>query len=109
MKNKSQKSMKNKSQKVLKTLLHRCFGYYKYKESIIMFKTLLHNNPAYLEVWDDIQQLISERKMKVGEALNIIHNEANLPLDENSDEEAYKWLDLLITNVGVDTEQIVEY
>jgi hypothetical protein len=66
--------------------------------------------PNYSEHWDRIKQLISERSMPVGVPLALIHNEANLPLEEDSDEEAYKWFDLLVRNIETtDEHQIIEY
>jgi hypothetical protein len=102
--------MKSKNQKILKMLLSRCFGYYKYKESIAACKVMLTSTPSYSEAWDGIKELILHRKMKIGEPLHLIHQDANLPLDENSDEEAYKWLDLFVRNVETSSDDdVVEY
>ena len=48
--------------------------------------------------------------MNPGEPLYLIHNSANLPLDENTDEEAYKWLNLMLINaLGSVDSMIIEY
>jgi hypothetical protein len=97
-------------QRKLKLLLSQCFHYYKYNEAIALFKGLLANKPTYSESWDDIKALITHRKMAIGEPLHLIHYGANLSLDENSDEEAYKWLDLLVRNVETTSDDdVVEY
>ncbi|MEY4937786.1 MAG: hypothetical protein RIS64_4145 [Bacteroidota bacterium] len=101
--------MKSKSTSVLKSLLRQGFLYNRYPAAIILVKNLLTQSP-YLEAWDGVKHLISARKMKEGEPLRMIHHTANLPLDEDSDEEAYKWLDLFVRNVETTYEdQIVDY
>jgi hypothetical protein len=100
---------KNKIEKALRNLLQECFGYFRYKKCIILTKNALLE-PQYLEHWEHIKKLIQERNMPIGAPLALIHNDANLPLYENSDEEAYKWLDLLVRNVETNSEEdVIEY
>jgi hypothetical protein len=100
---------KNKTVKALSNLLQECFGYYRYKKCIVLTKHALLE-PQYLEHWEHIKQLIDKRKLETGIPLDLIHNAANLPLDENSDEAAYKWLDLFVRNVETTSDDdVVEY
>lgn len=54
--------------------------------------------------------LIINKGLDKGEPLALIHNNANLPLDANTDDEAYKWLNvMLINSMGAQDEIIIEY
>ena len=49
-------------------------------------------------------------KFQNGDAKNLIYEYANVPLHEDSEEEAYKWLTLMIINVHIGSnEPILEY
>jgi Mn-dependent DtxR family transcriptional regulator len=97
----------NKTVEQLKGLLAEFFKYYKYKDAITKIKASKASGKLSEEVWDKIKNLINTRDLPKGQALSLIAFDANLPLDEDTDEEAYKWLDLLINNI--DNNEIIEY
>lgn len=98
------------NKEILKSLLGQFFMYNKYKEAILLFRKELEYNHYYSKSWADIKAIISSRKLEDGEALYLIIHTANLPLDEDSDEEAYKWLDIMIDNVDAEqNKEIIEY
>lgn len=92
----------------LKSLLSQYFTYYKYKEAIEKIKELFKNKQITTEQWNGIKSIILKRELKRGEPLSLLATNANLPLDEDTDEEAYKWLDLFIKNIE-SSDDIVEY
>jgi hypothetical protein len=47
--------------------------------------------------------------LESGEALMAVHEGANRVLDENTDEESYKWLDLMVKNVEREDGHIEAY
>jgi hypothetical protein len=97
----------NKTLEQLKGLLAEFFKYYKYNDAISKIKDLKTSGKLSDEVWNNIKNLINARDLPKGQALSLIAFDANLPLDEDTDHEAYKWLDLLINNI--DNDEIIEY
>ena len=81
----------------LKASLALNFRYNKYDEAIVKLRMLIKEN-HYQGAWDSITDLIINRKLKKGEPLSLVHNDANLLLYDDTDEEAYRWLDLMIIN-----------
>jgi hypothetical protein len=59
--------------------------------------------------WPAIKEAIRNRQYAPGEPLELIHTVANLPLDENTDEEAYYWLELMVQNIDRTDGIIEEY
>jgi hypothetical protein len=82
---------------VLKAALALSFRYYSYSEAILKLRELIEEE-NYRNHWNSVIELIIYRKFKKGEALSLIQNDANLLLYYNSDEEAYRWLDLMLIN-----------
>jgi hypothetical protein len=60
------------------------------------------------ESWVLVIDAIRQRRFAVGEPLHLIHQYANQSLDENTDEEAYKWLNIMIENIERTDGLIVE-
>ncbi|MGH8902354.1 MAG: hypothetical protein ACRDYA_11895 [Egibacteraceae bacterium] len=54
-------------------------------------------------------EIIQNRGLASGEALYLVHNAANQVLDENSEEEAYVWLDKMVENINRDDGVIEPY
>lgn len=84
------------------------FNYEYYRVGISNIKEMLTNQEMNNH-WANLKKIIQSRNLKQGEALKLVHEPANQPLDENSDEEAYKWLDLMIYNVERKDGKIDEY
>lgn len=83
------------------------FAYEHYGEAINEVRSNIEKNLLSREQWQQIREWIANSIFEQGEPLRIVHDGANQVLDENSDEEAYKWLDLVMKNVER-TDRIVE-
>ncbi|RIV42064.1 hypothetical protein [Flagellimonas pelagia] len=93
----------------LKSMLH-CFIDEFYSEGVKNVRKDLNQNQSYKDNWSEIVRIVLNKELKDGQALDLIHNTANLPLYENSDEEAYRWLSLMLINVsGSDDDLILDY
>jgi hypothetical protein len=91
---------------VLKSLLGANFQYYPYDEAILHTRDQIKNNDFYKSKLSDLIRMVLYRKLLKGEALSLVHNSANLVIFENTDEEAYRWLDLFLVNILSDREVI---
>ncbi|MFL5762444.1 MAG: hypothetical protein ACJ77K_00795 [Bacteroidia bacterium] len=72
-----------------------------YKRAIEKLKLQLSPASEYQkakQLWPDFKELVVARKID-GWVLKLVHNGANRVLDENTSDEAYIWLDLVIKNV----------
>lgn len=95
---------------VLKGALGRCFKDSFYNDGVLKLRRSVKEIDYYKTRWKDVILLILNKGLKNGEPLALIQNDANLPLDENTDEEAYKWLTLMLINsLGSDDDMIIEY
>jgi hypothetical protein len=94
---------------ILKSALGAFFKYNFYIEAIIQLREALKNNDYYKDNWNSVIELVINRGLKAGEALSLLDNDANLPLHENSDEEAYRWLALMIINSLNVNKDVIEY
>ena len=93
----------------LESMLHS-FLVKSYPEAVKEVRRLLSEHPEYKENWPIIIRSVLNKELEVGKPLDLIHDTANLPLYENSDEEAYKWLNLLIINAaGGKNDPILDY
>ena len=92
----------------LKGILAEYFKYLKYKDAVAKIRDLRRMGTISDDQWKNIKSLILNEEFSEGEALNLIAFDANLPLDEDSDQESYKWLKLFVKNVESENE-IIEY
>ena len=88
-----------KEKEILKSILGGYFKHYQYADAVLRFQLKLKETPYYSDSWESVKLLIHNRKLGDGEPLELMNVDANLSLDENTDQEAYKWLDLMIINV----------
>ncbi|RIV42063.1 hypothetical protein [Flagellimonas pelagia] len=101
--------MKEEAEFKLKSILGEFFRDSFYKEAIINLRKSLAERNDY-QRWEKVIRLIINRELEAGKPLSFVHNTANLPLDENSDEEAYKWLTLMLINsMGAEDSPVIEY
>ena len=99
----------SKSIDYLKSMLH-CFLDEFYSEGVRNVRNDLNQYPAYRDNWPVIVRMVLNKELEEGQALDLIHNTANLPLYENSDEEAYRWLNLMLINAaGRESDPILDY
>ena len=96
------------SLKILESALGNFFMYNHYRDGVMKLRESLKSERYYKDHWGDVITLIVYRKLPKGVALNLMDVSANLPLDENTDEEAYVWLTLMIVN-SVSDEDVIEY
>lgn len=89
----------------LKTYFHSEF----YEEAIRSIKADLAHSPTFAAEWVRMTEIIQNRGLASGEALYLVHNAANQVLDENSEEEAYVWLDKMVENINRDDGVIEPY
>lgn len=93
----------------LKSMLH-CFLDEFYSEGVKNVRKEINKYPAYKDNWLAIVRIVLNKELEEGQALDLIHNIANLPLYENSDEEAYRWLSLMLVNAsGAEGDLILDY
>lgn len=93
----------------LVSMLH-CFLDEFYSEGVKNLRRYLNQNSSYKDNWAAIVRMILNKELEEGQALDLIHNTANLPLYENSDEEAYRWLNLMLVNaLGAEDDPILDY
>lgn len=98
-----------KEKEVLAGVLAEYFKYYKYSDAIVKIRNVYNQQNSSLNInWDKIKKLIQNHLFDKGEALYYVAIHANLPLDEDSEEEAYKWLNLFVDNVESNSD-IIEY
>ncbi len=90
----------NKDIEVLKSILGGFFKDQFYQIGIERLKAALKENSYYKDNWEKVVKLILMKGIPDGQALHFLENDANLPLHEDSDNEAYKWLVLMIVNAS---------
>jgi hypothetical protein len=95
-----------KELEILKSILASNFQYSYYEEAIKNIRNEIIEFPHYKENLNDIIKMIIYRKLQKGEPLEFIQNSANLVLYENTDDEAYRWLDLFLINILNENEVI---
>lgn len=94
----------------LKSFLAEFFRDQHYQNGIKNAKFALNNGGPYSTIWDSIVRCIVSKELPEGIPIDLIHHSANLPLDENTDDEAYKWLLLMLINIGsCPNEKVIEY
>lgn len=94
---------------ILKSVLASNFQYEFYENAIKNAKEEIVTSTYYKENWNDVIKLIIYRKLEEGQPLKLINETANLVLYENSDEEAYRWLDLFLINIAKIDDIIINY
>lgn len=80
-----------KEKEILAGTLAAYFKYYKYADAITQIRKVYDQPHSSLRVsWEPIKKLIQEHLFDEGEAFHYVAIHANLPLDEDSDKEAYR-------------------
>lgn len=78
-------------------LLPFSYEYDSYESVIIKHREEVNKNPYFKNNMDSVIKLIVNKQME-NEALSYIHKFANLSLYHNTEEEAYRWLTLMVVN-----------
>ena len=101
--------MKEDDYEMIWNFLREFFNYEHYKITILNSRKAISNNQSYRTSWKKIASIIYKRELLQGQPLILVHEAANQVLDENSDKEAYIWLDKVINNVERTDGKIDEY
>ena len=88
--------------KTLESILGEFFRDQFHEVPIKNLRQGLKNNKSYQEGWKGIVELVNNRAFPPGRAFDLVAYTANLPLDKDSDAEAYKWLDVMVENAKKD-------
>ncbi len=96
--------MKENSIDVLRTILSRYFKDEWYAIGIANLRSAIKEDPYYRDNWEDVIKIILLRQIPEGSALEMIFENANQCLRENTDDEAYIWLLLMVINVSRSSE-----
>ena len=95
---------------VLKSVLSEFFRDNEYCNAVLNLRQSLNQENVYSENWESIIRMVLNKDLAEGIPLKLIQDSANIPLDENTDNEAYKWLHLMLINsFGCEIEKIIEY
>lgn len=92
-----------KAIQVLKSALSEFFMYHKYEKAVELLREAIKRN-SYYSNWAEVGEMVYNKKMPIGVPLLLMRDNANLPLFEESDEGAYRWLALMLYNVALDEE-----
>jgi len=85
---------------ILRSILGGFFKEQIYSDGVKKLRVALKEREYYKGSWEGIIRLILMKDMPEGQALYFMDNDANLPLHENSDDEAFKWLTLMVINAS---------
>lgn len=92
----------------LKSVLSQFFRDQYYSQAVKELRKSLSNQSSYAEHWEQIVRMILAKELS--NPLDFVHNIVNQVLDDNSDDEAYKWLNLMLINsLGSENSMIIEY
>jgi len=98
----------NELETKIKSVLSQFFRDKYYSQGVKELRKSLHEKSSYSEYWEQIVRIILDKKLE--NPLDLVHNTANQMLDDNTNEEAYKWLNLMLVNsLGSDDSMIIEY
>lgn len=99
-----------KEKEILRSILGGYFKHHLYFDAVVKFQIKLKESDYYSDSWGNVRTLIHNRKLEEFEPLELMNVDANLPLDDNTDTEAYQWLDLMIKNIEEeDKSKILPY
>ena len=95
---------------VLKTLVAEFFKEEWYQVGIANLRKAIVDEPYYRDNWTSLIKTIILKQIPNGEAVNILFGDGHQILHENTEEEAYRWLILMIINVSKnENENIFDY
>lgn len=80
-----------------------------YTTAIKNIRQSINSNPRRMEEWAKVSKLISLRGLPSGKPLALVHHISNQVLDDNTDEEAWRWLELMVVNVEQLNDKITSY
>jgi hypothetical protein len=93
---------------ILESMLLGSFYDDSYSNGILTLRKELISDKTFQTNWNEIKSLIREKGFSEGKVFEIILTKAGQPLYEKSDNEAYRWLELMILNIESNSK-IIEY
>ena len=93
---------------ILESMLLGSFYDDSYINGILTLRKDLKIDEDFKQHWPSITKKIRGKKFSEGKILEIVSKKTGQPLYENSDQEAYRWLELMILNVESNSK-IIEY
>lgn len=93
----------------LASLLTAYFCNQFYNEGIQALRRGIKGQADTAKRWESVVVSIQQRALSAGQPLELVNYKANQVLDENTDAEAYRWLDLMVQNVQRIDGQIQVY
>ena len=93
--------------------LRKLLGFYFrdefYSTGVEAARTAIAENAEYRDAWPQIVEAIANRTFEPDEPLDLLSDGANLPLDDDTDDEAYVWFDKMVNNLTRTDGIIDEY
>lgn len=96
-------------QTLLWDFLREFFNYEHYRVAIENARARVAEDPSYRARWQEIRETVTTRSLPPSEPLRLVNEGANQVLDENTDDEAYAWLDKMVANVERTDGEVDEY
>lgn len=93
----------------LRLFLRQFFDTERYDRAIEAARDRIARDPEYAARWKLIGELIRSRGLAEGRALELVHHAANQVLEENTDDEAWAWLDRMVENIERSDSPVNEY
>lgn len=95
---------------ILKTLVAEFFKEEWYHIGISNLRDAIKKESYYRDNWENLIRLIMMKQIPYGEAMNILFDDGHQILHQNTEEEAYRWLELMIINVSrSENESVLDY
>ena len=89
--------------------LSRFFNTEHYSTAVRNARTAIAEEAACEQEFSIIKSAVNQRDFQPGQALKLVHESANQVLDENSESEAYWWLELMVKNIDKGQGEIEVY
>ena len=83
---------------ILHGALAEFFRYNKYPLALAELRKSLRANTNYRMHWPEVVEAVLSQRFPEGAALDALVQAANLPLYEDNEAEAYRWLSLMVVN-----------
>lgn len=93
----------------LETFLGMYFNNEYYSDAVAGARANIAKQGPTADSWREIRGLIEARSLAVGEPLELVNHAANQVIDENTDDEAWRWLDLMVKNIERTDGVVDEY
>ncbi|WNZ26902.1 hypothetical protein HJG54_34235 [Leptolyngbya sp. NK1-12] len=89
--------------------LREFFDHEHYVIAVERARKAISTETMYQQNWFKVMTTIQSRSLLPDQPLKLVHEAANKILDDNTDDEAYVWLDKMVYNVERTDGKIEEY